>query len=504
MADAGVEAHSDEQHALEHRHTRVALFVICAVQMMVILDGTIVNIALPSIQHELHFSSPALEWVIAAYALAFGGLLLLGGRSGDLYGRRRMFVIGVVLFTGASLLGGFATDQAWLIAARVAQGVGGAIASPTALALIQNTFPEGPRRSRAMGVYAAMSGAGGSLGLLLGGVLTDVASWRWVLFVNVPIGAGVALLAPRVLGTTPTRPGRLDLPGALSVTVGMSALVYGLSRAATAGWSDGLTLGGLAFAVVLLTVFVVVERTSPHALMPLRIFSDRQRAASYAMMLALAAAMFSTFFFITQFVQNVLGYSPLRAGVAFLPMTVGIGGTAAVISRLVGRIGTRRPMTFGPLSVSGGLLWLSFVGVHSGYLSIVGPLLMLAIGMGCTFVPLTLTVMARVRPTEAGLASALLNTGQQIGGALGLAVLVTVATRVKADHLAVANQVALRADHALVVNQAVTSGYDAAFRIGSCIALSAFVLAVTVLRGARRGVADVAAVEAAEPEVAVA
>ena len=252
-----------EQGLTEHSHAGLALMLICAVQMMVILDGTIVNIALPSIQHQLHFSAPGLEWVITAYALTFGGLLLLGGRSGDLFGRRRMFTIGVVIFTAASLLGGFATDQLWLIAARVAQGVGGAIASPTALALIQNTYPEGPRRSRAMGVYAAMSGAGGSLGLLLGGILTDIASWRWVLFVNVPIGLTVAILAPRVLGTTPTRHGRLDLPGALSVTLGMASLVYGLSRAATAGWADHYTLTALGAAVVLLATFITIESQEP-------------------------------------------------------------------------------------------------------------------------------------------------------------------------------------------------------------------------------------------------
>jgi EmrB/QacA subfamily drug resistance transporter len=470
----------------EHRHTGVALLLICAVQMMVILDGTIVNIALPSIRQQLHFSSTSLEWVITAYALAFGGLLLLGGRSGDLFGRRRMFTIGVVVFTAASLLGGFATDQAWLIAARVAQGVGGAIASPTALALIQNTFPEGRERSRAMGVYAAMSGAGGSLGLLLGGILTDVASWRWVLFVNVPIGLAVALAAPRVLGTTPTRTGRLDLPGALSVTLGMTSLVYGLSRAATSGWSDGVTWAALGAATALLALFVVIERVSPHALMPLHIFSDRNRAGSYVIMLTLAAAMFATFFFITQFVQDILGYSPLKAGVAFLPMTIGIGGTANVMSRVVGRIGVRRPMTAGPLVVSGGLLWLSFVGVHAGYVSIIGPLMLLAIGMGSTFVPLTLTVMSRVKQGEAGLASALLNTGQQIGGSLGLAVLVTVATSVTAGHLASAGHAATPAGHTLLLHQAVTSGYQAAFRIGSLIAFVGFVVATTVIRGGNR------------------
>ncbi len=492
-----------DQALTEHQHTGLALLLICAVQMMVILDGTIVNIALPSIQHQLHFSAPGLEWVITAYALTFGGLLLLGGRSGDLYGRRRMFTIGVVIFTAASLLGGFATDQLWLIGARVAQGVGGAIASPTALALIQNTYPEGPRRSRAMGVYAAMSGAGGSLGLLLGGILTDVASWRWVLFVNVPIGLAVAIGAPRVLGATPTRRGRLDLPGALSVTLGMASLVYGLSRAATAGWSDPFTVGALATAVVLLVTFMIIESNSPHALMPLRIFADRNRAGSYAIMLVLAAAMFATFFFITQFVQNILGYSPLKAGVAFLPMTIGIGGTANLMSRLVGRIGPRRPMTVGPLMVSSGLMWLSFVGIHASYVSIVGPLLLLAIGMGSTFVPLTLTVMAGVKRAEAGLASALLNTGQQIGGSLGLAVLVTVATSVTAGRVAAGHAAA--ALHALPSHAATTAGYDAAFRMGSIFAFVGFLLAVTVIRGGRGVSAPMANVDAVtEAEAAVA
>jgi len=482
-----------------HPHRRLALVLICAVQMMVILDGTIVNIALPSIQRQLHFTATGLEWVIAAYALAFGGLLLLGGRSGDLFGRRRMFVVGVGIFTAASLIGGLATDPAWLIAARVAQGVGGAIASPTALALIQSTFPEGRERARAMGVYAAMSGAGGSLGLLLGGILTDVASWRWVLFVNVPIGVVVALSAGRVLGTTQTRPGKLDLPGALSVTLGMTALVFGLSHAATSGWSNGVTSGSLVAAVVLLATFVAIERRSPHALMPLHIFAERNRAGAYAVMLALAASMFATFFFITQFVQNVLGYSPLKAGIAFLPMTIGIGGTATVVSRLVGRIGTRRPMTIGPLLAAGGLMWLSFAGVHSGYLSIMGPLVMLAVGMGSTFVPLTLTVMRRVQPQEAGLASALLNTGQQIGGSLGLAVLVTVATSVTAAHRALAGAGTIGAAAA---HQAVTSGYDAAFRIASLVAFGAFVIAVSVIRDAAATPVSLA-VHAVEPEPAV-
>jgi EmrB/QacA subfamily drug resistance transporter len=489
-AEEGVERH-------DHRRPGLALVVICAVQLMVILDGTIVNIALPSIQRELHFSTTSLEWVITAYALAFGGLLLLGGRSGDLFGRRRMFVVGVTLFTAASLLGGLAQSSAWLIAARVAQGVGGAIASPTALALIQGTFPEGPERSRAMGVYGAMSGAGGSLGLLLGGILTDVASWRWILFVNVPIGVAVAVAAPRLLAPTPpTRSGRLDLPGALSVTVGMTSLVYGLSRVPSSGWTDPITVLSLAGAVVLLALFVTIERVSPHALMPLAIFAERNRAGAYAVMLCLAAAMFATFFFITQFVQDILGYSPLKAGVAFLPLTIGIAVTANVVSRLVLRIGTRIPMTIGPLLVATGLFWLSFVGVGSAYPTIIGPLIVVGLGMGSTFVPLTLTVMSRVQRREAGLASALLNTSQQVGGALGLAVLVTVAATVKAHHLVGAP--AVGAAHQAAVLQATASGYASAFRIGSVIALAAFVIAAAVIRGPGSGVV---VVSPSRPEV---
>ncbi|MHB8439180.1 MAG: MFS transporter [Acidimicrobiales bacterium] len=489
MQETGVTTHSNRS---------LALVIICAVQMMVILDGTIVNIALPSIQRELHFSPAGLEWVIAAYALAFGGMLLLGGRSGDLFGRRRMFTIGVWLFTVASLLGGLAQSPAMLVAARVAQGVGGAIASPTALALIQSTFPEGRERARAMGVYAAMSGAGGSLGLLLGGVLTDIASWRWVLFVNVPIGVLVALGAPRVLGDTPTRPGRLDLPGALSVTGGMTALVYGLSNAAEHGWGATATVVSLILASALLVTFVLVESRSAHALMPLHIFSDRNRAGAYAVMLCLAGAMFGTFFFITQYVQDILGYSPLRAGVAFLPMTIGIGATATVVSRVVTKVGPKPFMTAGPFLAALGLFGISFVGVHSSYLAVIAPLVLIAVGMGSTFVPLTLTVMARVRPHEAGLASALLNTAQQIGGSLGLATLVTVATAVTAGHHL------SRGAGVLALHQAVVAGYDDAFRVSAGVALAGFVLAALVVRAVRPAPHVVTSAPEPEPERVVA
>lgn len=471
----------------------LALVLISAVQLMVILDGTIVNVALPSIQRALHFSAAGLEWVVAAYALTFGGLLLLGGRSGDLFGRRRMFTIGVGIFALASLLGGLAPNSALLIVARMLQGVGGAIASPTALALIQNTFPEGRERARAMGVYAAMSGAGGSLGLLLGGVLTDLVSWRWVMFVNVPIGVLVALAAPRFLPENETRPGRLDLPGAVSVTAGMTSVVYGFTRAATAGWSDPLTMASLGLGLVLLGVFLRIEATSPHALMPLRILADRTRSGAYLVMLGLAAGMFGAFFFLSQYVQDVLGYSPLEAGFAFLPMTVGIGVTANVLARTVGRIGTRRPMIIGPALGAAGLFWLSFARVGSGYLSILGPVVLIALGMGTTFLPLTLTVMSKVERSEAGLASALLNAAQQIGGSLGLSVVVTVAASVTAARRVVLTHAAgaLAGQPGVargIAHQAVTSGYDAGFRVASVIALAAFLVAALVIRDRRSSV----------------
>jgi EmrB/QacA subfamily drug resistance transporter len=389
-----------------------------------------------------------------------------------------MFIAGVALFTFSSLAGGFATNQGWLLAARVLQGVGGAVASPTALSLITSTFPEGPPRNKAMRVYAAMSGAGSSIGLLLGGIPTDVASWRWVLFVNVPIGIAVVLAAPRVLGESETRIGRLDLPGAASVTGGMVLLVYGLSHAASTSWSDSVTVGSLVASVIFLVAFVAIERRSPHALMPLSIFADRDRSASYGIMLVVCAGLLAMFFFLTQYVQDILGYSPLRAGLAFLPVSVMIGITAGASARLVARTGPRLPMTLGLLITAGGLFWLATIGPHSSYFAhLLGPMLTIALGMGAVFVPLTLTAVAHVRPHEAGLASALLNTGQQIGGSLGIAVLVTVATTVTRDRLAGVRH----ASHA-VSNAAIASGYSRAFLVGALISLGGFVIALLAVR----------------------
>ena len=462
------------------RNLTLALIVIAAAQLMVVLDATIVNIALPSIQKALQFSATGLEWVINAYALTFGGLLLLGGRAGDLFGRRRMFVVGIVVFTLGSLAGGFATSSAWLIIARAAQGIGAAIVAPTALSLIADTFREGPDRNRALGVYGAVAGAGGALGLLLGGVLTSFTSWRWVLFVNVPIGIVLAFVAPRVLAATPGRDGRLDLPGALTVTGGMVSLVYGLSHAATNGWTDMVTLGTLGLAGVLLFVFVAIESRSQHALMPFSIFAQRNRDGAYVLSLVIGVAVFGVFFFLTQFVQNILGFSPLVAGVAFLPLTAAIIITAQIVARLVGRFGPRPFITIGPLLVASGLFWLSQINDQTTYVGgLLGPMLLIAVGMGNIFVPLTLMAVAGSTPAESGLASALLNVGQQIGGSIGIALLGTIAATTTKNQL-----VGVIPTHA-AINHALGAGYASGFLVAVGIGLLGFVTAVMVFRGAR-------------------
>ncbi len=326
---------------------------------MVVLDATIVAVALPSIQRDLHFSTANLQWIVTAYTLTFGGLLLLGGRLGDVLGRRRMFVFGLVVFSLASLAGGLATTSGWLIAARAVQGIGAAIAAPTALALIGDTFPEGPARTRATGIYAAMSGAGGAIGLLLGGILTDFASWRWVLFVNVPIGALVVVAAPRVLKRTAPRGGELDIPGALLATAGMTALVYGLVRAPAHGWADPITVASLAGALVLLVAFAVVEVRSDHPMLPPRLLADRNRTASYLVMFGLTGPIFAVSFFLTLLLQTAMGFSPIKTGLAFLPFAVGIAATSQVVAKLMTRIRPRVFVTIGPLLSAIALFWLS-------------------------------------------------------------------------------------------------------------------------------------------------
>ncbi len=459
------------------RNLNLALVVIALAQLMVVLDVAIVNVALPSIQRELHFAATDLEWVVNAYAIAFGGLLLFGGRTGDLFGRRRMFIIGALMFTAGSMAGGLATSSTFLIAARAAQGVGAAILAPTALSLLAATFRQGAQRNRALGVYSAVSAGGGGIGLLMGGVITNYLSWRWIMFVNVPIGLLLAFAAPRVLIRGEGKPGRLDLPGALTVTAGVSLLVYGLARVATHDWSDNVTRAVLAIAVTLLVTFVALESRGRHPLMPLRIFANRNRSGAYGLSLAIGAALSGMLFLLTLFLQNVLGFSPLQAGFAFLPTALGVVVGAGLTSRVIGRVGPRVPMTTGALLAATGMFWLSAVTVHANYFAdVLGPLVVLAIGLGMAFVSTSVTAISGVQPNESGLASALLNVGRQLGGSLGIAIMGTIATTVTRNQLATGPFT-----HA-AVNRALTTGFSAAFEIAGLIALAGFVTALVAVR----------------------
>jgi EmrB/QacA subfamily drug resistance transporter len=408
-------------------HPGIALTVIAACQLMVVLDATIVNIALPHIQDALNFSTTDLTWVVSAYTLTFGGLLLLGGRAGDILGRRRVFMVGILLFTLASLLGGFAQEPWQLLAARVLQGVGGAIASPTSLALITTTFPEGPERNRAFGVFAAVSAGGGAIGLLAGGMLTEWLDWRWVLFVNVPIGILIAVLTPLYINESERHSGRFDIAGALTSTAGMASLVYGFIRAADEGWRDNLTIGSFVAAVILLLAFAFIESRAKEPITPLRMFADRNRSGTYVIMLSLAAAMFGMFFYIVLFVQNVLQYSPIEAGLAFLPVTVVIAIGAGLSQRFLPVLGPKPFMLAGSALTATGLAWQALISADSSYVGgVLGPMLLFGFGMGLNFVTLTVTAVSGVAQHEAGAASGLLNATQQVGGSLGLSILTTV------------------------------------------------------------------------------
>src|ERR1700712_1959608 len=462
------------------RNGGLALAVICVAQLMVVLDATVVNVALPSIRRDLHFSLDDLTWVVTAYSLAFGGLLLFGGRTGDLFGRRRMFMIGIGVFAAASLVGGFAQSVPMLIIARAAQGAGGAIAAPTALALLATTFTEPAARARAFGVFAAMAASGGALGLLLGGVLTDYASWRWALFINAPIGAVVLLLAPRVLNESQGSGKRLDLPGAISVTAGMSILVYGLTKAASDGRSSTITVVTLGIAVALLIAFVVIEHVSTHPLMPFRIFGDRNRTGAYLIMLFLAAALFTTFYFLAQYLQNVHGWSPFHTGVGFLPMPVTIMFMSiVVVRRLVPTIGIRPFLTVGPIFAILAMISFSHLDESSSYWPFLGSILLLGLGMGCSFVPLTMTAVNGVAPHETGLAPALLNTGQQVGGAIGLAALGTVFAHASAAR---ASEIGARAGTAAGQAEIFVAGQQRAFEVAIVMAVLALVASLSLIR----------------------
>src|SRR5215217_6877338 len=452
----------------------LALALLALAQFVVVLDASIVNVALPSIGRDLQFSQENLSWVINAYTLTFGGFLLLGGRMADLLGRRRLFMAGIVLFGIASLLGGFAESEGQLIAARALQGLGAALLSPAALSLVTVIFKEGAERNKALGVWGAVAGSGGAVGVLLGGMLTEWAGWEWVLFVNVPIAAIGALLAPRLLPESRNEGARhFDVAGAVSVTAGLSLLVYALVDAPSAGWGSTRTLGLIALSVALIGAFVAIERSSKAPLVPFPgIFRHRTITGINLTALFVAASLFSMFFFISLYMQQVLGYDALKAGLSYLPLAVTIIVSAGVASALVTRIGFKITLIAGMVLITGGLVWFAQVPPHGSYVSdLLGPMLIAAVGLGFAFVPVTIAAVTGIRPDQAGLASGLVNTSQQVGGALGLAILVAIANSVTGDAAT-----ATRPDPV-----ALTDGFQAAFLVGSGMALFGVLLTLTLI-----------------------
>ncbi|MGW7370235.1 MFS transporter, partial [Streptomyces sp. NPDC054841] len=450
-----------------------ALIVLAAAQLMVVLDASIVNVALPSIQRDLHFSDANVQWIVNAYALAFGGFLLLGGRTADLFGRRRVFMTGLGLFSAASLLGGLAPTAGWLIAARAGQGLGAAIIAPAALSIVTTTFTEGAERNKALGIWGALAGAGGAIGVLLGGVLTEWAGWEWVMFVNVPIGLAAAVLTPRFVRESRghERTG-VDFAGAALVTGGLGVLVYALVDAERAGWGSTRTIGLLALSVVLLLVFVVVElRVVTHPVMPLRIFRNRNVSSANVVSLLVGAALLSMFFFISLYLQLVLGFSALEAGLSYLPLSAATIFAAGAASQLVTKVGPRPILLVGLVLTTAGLLLFTRISADGTFVGdVLLPSVVVALGLGFSFVPVTIVAVAGVTPQESGLASGLINTTQQIGGALGLAVLSSVANA----HI---NELLEgRRPDAAAVADATTEGFQLAFAIGAGFALLGVVI----------------------------
>jgi EmrB/QacA subfamily drug resistance transporter len=497
-----MEASLSSSHAPENRRGRpgIALAIMLSAQLMIILDMTVVNIALPHIQASLHFSTTTLSWVLNGYTLTSGGLLLLGGRAGDILGRRRVFLAGIALFTLASLAGGLATTGGLLLAARALQGAGGAMASPAVLALIVTSFPEGRERTRALGIYMGVITGGSSLGLVLGGVITEWLSWRWVLFINVPIGLAVVAVAPLFVAETPRQPGRFDLAGALTATTGVTALVYGFIRAAASGWGDELTLAAFGAAAVVLALFVLTETRARQPITPMRLFADTSRAGSFIARLLLIAGMFGVFYFLTEFLQKVMGFSPLRAGLAFLPMTFALFGVSRLAPRLMPKVGVKPLMIAGMLPAIASLAWLWRVTPATGYWpGIFGPMLLLGLGMGLVFVPLTTASLAGVPASDSGAASGLVNMLQLAGGSLGLGVLVAVfgtASRHAASH-APAGLTALARSQ-----QALTHGIGTAFGFAALLDVASLLVIITMIRSRRVAPAPVTAPQPREEAVA--
>lgn len=419
-------------------HPGIALALIVTCQLMLVLDATVVNVALPDIRKELDFTNIDLSWLVNAYALPFGGLLLLGGRAGDILGRRRVFLVGTAAFTLASLLGGLASTSGLLLAARVGQGIAGALAAPSALSLIASNFDEGRERTRAMSVYAGVTAAAGSFGLVIGGLLISSLSWRSVFFINIPFGIAIMVLVPSYLSETERHTGRFDALGALLSTVGMTAMVYGFIGAASNGWTTTSTAVAFVVAVVSLAAFIRLENSARQPIMPLHLFADRNRAGAYGARLLLIAGMFGMFFFLSQFTQDVLNYTPLQTGFAFLPNTVAMYVSSRFAERLLPRFGTKRLALVGISTTALGMVWLTQLSEHSGYFThVFGPMVLLGTGIGLPLVALTLASLSGVESKDSGAASGMVSVIQQVGGSLGLSILVTIfgfASRQAAAH----------------------------------------------------------------------
>ena len=477
-----------------HINPWLVLVLVCLAQFMVVLDATVVNVALPSIQKDLHMSDGDLQWIVNAYTLVFGGFLLLGGRAGDLIGRKRVFLAGVVVFTAASLLDGFAQSPTWLIIARGAQGLGGALVSPAALSIVNTTFDTEADRTKALGVWSAIAAGGGAVGLVVGGALTQAFSWPWVFFVNVPVGIVAFILAARFVPESKSEGERrsFDIAGAATVTVGLIALVYAIVRTNTAGWTSPETLGTAGVAIALLVAFVLIEQRSPAPLVRLDIFKVPTLRASNLTLLFVMSGLFAMFFFNSLYVQRVLDYSPLNAGLAFLPFTAGIVIGAGAAQKLGVKLGLRETALLGMAIATVAVLWLVRLGPHGHYLPDLLPsILFVSIGMGLAFVPLTLLATGGLPERDAGLASGLFNTSQQVGGALGLAILSTVATSRTTHALAAAGPHATRVQKA----NALVHGFIGAFGGAAIFLAVGGVLLLLLLR--KRHVDTVAAAEPA-------
>jgi EmrB/QacA subfamily drug resistance transporter len=447
----------------DHVPAWATLAVCCVAQFMVVLDVSIVNVALPQMRHDLGLSVTGQQWVVNAYTLTFAGLLMLGGRAADLFGRRRVFMIGLAVFTFCSLMGGLAQNGTWLIAARAAQGVGGAILAPATLSLLTIRFVDPIDRRRALGAWSATAASGAAIGVLSGGILTDLLDWRWVLFVNVPIGivlltgAWLAISESRLVGARTS----LDLAGALTITAGLSILVYGIVSTDTHSWGSPETITTLGIGTALLAAFLIIEsRFADHPIVPLDIFGLRALSAANGIAVTVGAALFGMYFFLSLYLQQVNDYSPLRAGFAFLPAGLATMAGALNASRLVARIGARRQLILGLLLAAAGLAWMSEASAHAGYFAhVFGPVLLVGVGLGLSFVPMTMAATTGVPVHQAGLASGLVNTSRQVGGAVGLAAMATVAASAARDHAVGASGVIA----------ALTTGYDRAFAIAAAI-----------------------------------